>query len=158
RFVAAGTGVVMNDSLAAFGSVGDNQPAPGRRMTSSMSPALLLRDGNVELVLGTPGGDTIPSTLVQVLRHLVDHRLPLDEAVDAPRLHHGLVPDEVRWERRWPVPKPTLDALVALGHRLSKKTIPMGHASTILVADGVAWGYVDPREGGLALGAQRPKP
>jgi gamma-glutamyltranspeptidase/glutathione hydrolase len=147
---------VLNNSLAAFGSVGKNVPAPGRRMTSSMAPTLVSRGEKLELVLGTPGGDTIASTLVQLLRHLVDHGMTLDDAVDAPRLHHGLVPDEVRWERRRPPPTATLDALEALGHRLSKKRIPMGHANSILLADGVAWGYVDPREGGLAAGPSAP--
>ncbi len=152
KFVAAGTGVVLNDSLAAFGTTGENQPAPGRRMTSSMAPTLVAKDGALELVLGSPGGDTIPSTVAQVFRNLVDHSLTLDDAVDAPRLHHGFVPDEVRYEKARPPPQATLEALRALGHRFSKKRIPMGHANSILVADGVAFGYVDPREGGLAAG------
>ena len=69
------------------------------------------------MVLGTPGGDTIPSTIAQVFRHLVDHGMTLDRAVDAPRVHQSFVPDEVRYERaRPPRPKAVLEALKQLGH------------------------------------------
>lgn len=116
-----------------------------------MSPTLVSRDGELLLVLGSPGGDTIPSTVVQVLRHLVDHGMTLDQAVDAPRLHHGFVPDELRFEKARPVPKPILRQLEALGHRVSKKTQPMGDANSIVLLGGVAYGYADPREGGVAV-------
>jgi gamma-glutamyltranspeptidase/glutathione hydrolase len=157
KLVAAGTGIVLNNSLAAFGTAGDNLPAAGRRTTSSMAPTLVLEHGRPVLVLGTPGGDTIPNTVVQVLRNVVDYGLTIDEAVDAPRLHHGFAPDEIRYERARPVPKPVLDGLEKLGHSLSKNTMPIGDANDILLSGGVAWAYADPREGGLALAA-RPSP
>ncbi len=102
-------------------------------------------------MLGSPGGDTIPSTVVQVFRNLVDHGMSLDAAVNAPRVHHGFVPDEVRYERARPVPKSVRDELEKLGHHISKKTIPIGDANDIVVSGGVAYGYADPREGGIAL-------
>jgi gamma-glutamyltranspeptidase/glutathione hydrolase len=102
-------------------------------------------------VLGSPGGDTIPSTIVQVFRQLVDHGMSLDGAVDAPRVHHGFVPDEMRYERLRPIPKPVRDELQKLGHTISKRTLPMGDANDIVVKDGIAYGYADPREGGIAL-------
>jgi gamma-glutamyltranspeptidase / glutathione hydrolase len=156
RMVAAGTGIVLNNSVAAFGTAGENLPAPGRRTTSSMAPALVLRDGEVVLVLGSPGGDTIPSTLAQVLRNVVDHGMTIDAAVDAPRIHHGFVPDLVRYELGRPPSRRVLDQLEKLGHRFSKKQIPIGDANDILIADGAAFGYADPREGGLALAAAAP--
>jgi gamma-glutamyltranspeptidase/glutathione hydrolase len=156
KLVAPGTGIVLNNSVAAFGTTGDNLPAPGRRSVSSMAPALLLQDGRPVLVLGSPGGDTIPSTIVQVLRNVVDHGMTIDNAVDAPRIHHGFVPDELRYERRRPLPPAVLAALQSRGHRLSRKLIPIGDANSILLGQGAAWGYADPREGGLALAARDP--
>jgi gamma-glutamyltranspeptidase/glutathione hydrolase len=155
KLTARGTGVVLNNSLAAFARVGENQPAPGRRPTSSMAPTLVLRDGDPVLVLGTPGGDTIPSTIAQVLRHLVDHGMTIDQAVDAPRIHHCFMPDEFRYESSHPLPIGVLEALRKLGHTPSRKRIPMGDANVILIAGETAWGYADPREGGLALAATR---
>lgn len=152
KFVVAGTGVVMNNSLAAFGTAGADQVSPGRRMTSSMAPTLVFRGNDLMLVLGTPGGDTIPNTVVQVLRHLVDHQMTLDLAIDAPRVHHGFAPDEIRYERARPVDKAVRKELAAMGHTFSKKLLPIGDANNILLDGKVAWGYPDPREGGLALG------
>jgi gamma-glutamyltranspeptidase / glutathione hydrolase len=154
RIVAPDTGIVLNNSLAAFGTAGANQPSPGKRTTSSMAPTLVLEGERPVLVLGTPGGDTIPSTIVQVLRNVVDHGKTIDLAIDAPRLHHGFAPDEARYEKRRAPAKAVLDALRAKGHVFSKKLIPIGDANDVLIASGVAFAYADPREGGLALAAR----
>jgi gamma-glutamyltranspeptidase/glutathione hydrolase len=152
RVVAPGTGVLLNNAVASFSSVGDNQPAAGRRTTSSMAPTLVLSAGRPVLVLGTPGGDTIPSTIASLVRNLVDRGMTLDDAVDAPRLHHGFVPDAVRYESKRLPPKPLLDGLVKLGHALRPSPIVQGDANCLLVAGERAFGYADPREpGGLAL-------
>ena len=160
KLVVPGTGIVLNNSVAAFGTVGENQPAPGRRMTSSMAPTIASEGRSLRLVLGSPGGDTIPGTVVQVLRNVVDYSMTIDRAVEAPRLHHGFVPDEVRFEHRRPPSKTLLAELERRGHRLSKKGLPLGDANNILVVGGVAWGVADSREGGLALAPaeQRSKP
>jgi gamma-glutamyltranspeptidase/glutathione hydrolase len=155
RYVAPGTGVVMNNSLAGFGGQGLNLPKPGRRMLSSMSPTLLSRSGAVVAVLGSPGGDTIPSTVVQIVRHLVDHGMTLEDAIEAPRIHHGFSPDEVRFESARPIDSSLLEALVARGHRLMTNAAPIGDANDIVIVDGVAFGHADSREGGLALGPSR---
>ncbi|HLV20980.1 MAG TPA: gamma-glutamyltransferase, partial [Polyangiaceae bacterium] len=151
RLVAEG--VVLNNSVASFGTAGDNQPAGGKRTISSMAPTLLLRGDEPFLVLGTPGGDSIPSTIVQVLRHVVDHEMDLADAVNAPRLHHGFVPDEARYERARPPPRQLLTELGKLGHRLAAPRAVMGDANDILINAGVAHAYADPREGGLAAAA-----
>jgi gamma-glutamyltranspeptidase/glutathione hydrolase len=158
RIVAGGAGIVLNNAVAAFGTAGENLPAPGRRTTSSMAPTLVSKNGEIVLVLGSPGGDTIPSTVAQVLRNTVDHGMTIDRAVDAPRIHHGFVPDEVRYEGKRPPPRDVLQALEKLGHRMSDKRLPIGDANDILIEGGVAYGYADPREGGLALAARPPKP
>jgi gamma-glutamyltranspeptidase/glutathione hydrolase len=121
-------------------------------MLSSMSPTLLLRDGQVVGVLGSPGGDTIPSTVVQVLRHLVDHGMSLDRAIEAPRIHHGFSPDEVRVEAERPLDPAVVAALAERGHRVVVGDSPIGDANNIVIIDGVPYGYADSREGGLALG------
>jgi len=159
RYVVPGTGVVMNNSLGAFGGAGRNLPKPGRRMLSSMSPTLVMSRAEngraVAAVLGSPGGDTIPSTVAQVLRHLVNHGMSIDQAVEAPRLHHGFTPDEVRVESSRPFDPAVLAELEARGHRIVASSTPIGDANNIVVVDGVAYGRADSREGGLALGPLR---
>jgi gamma-glutamyltranspeptidase/glutathione hydrolase len=161
RFVAAGTGVVLNNAVAAFGTAGADVPAPGRRMTTSMSPTLLVDGDDTVAVLGSPGGDTIPNTVVQLVLRIIDDQMTVDAAVEAPRVHHGFVPDEIRYEKDRPVPRAALTELERRGHRISKKRIPIGDANVVVVVDGVSYGYADSREGGLALGpasAVREKP
>jgi gamma-glutamyltranspeptidase/glutathione hydrolase len=158
RVVAPGTGVVLGNAVGSFSAVGDNQPRPGRRTTSSMAPTLVLESGRPVLVLGTPGGDTIPSTLALLVRRLIDRRMPLDQAIDAPRLHHGFVPDEVRYEPQRPLPADVSSALRRLGHKVRSRGA-QGDANCVMLEDGRAYGYSDPREaGGLALAAHAPSP
>lgn len=158
RYVAKDTGVVMNNSLAGFGNSGRNLPAPGRRMLSSMSPTIMSHQGQVVAVLGSPGGDTIPSTVVQVLRNLVDHGMSIDEAIEAPRIHHGFWPDEVRMERLRPFAPEVMESLRALGHDVVLRPAPIGDANNITIVGGVAYGHADSREGGLAHGPSTPPP
>jgi len=157
KLVLPGTGVVLNNSVASFSNSGDNQPVGGRRTVSSMAPTLVLAGNDPVLVLGTPGGDTIPSTIVQVLRHIVDHGESLSAAVDAPRVHHGFLPDRVRYEPRNAPPAATLRGLTRLGHKLSPASRAIGDANELLIQGKIAWAYADPREFGLALAA-RPAP
>ena len=146
-------GFMLNNSLAAFGTAGEATPKPERRTPTSMSPTLVLSGDETVLVLGTPGGDTIPNTVVQVLRNLVDYGMTLDRAVDAPRIHHGFVPDEIRFESGHPPPRAVLAELRKRGHRLSSKTHAIGEANSIAVSAGTAYGYADPRGAGLAAAA-----
>ncbi|MCC6897568.1 MAG: gamma-glutamyltransferase [Polyangiaceae bacterium] len=155
KIVVPGTGVVLNNAVASFASAGENLPVGGRRTVSSMTPTLVTKEGALWAVLGSPGGDTIPSTVAQVFLNLVDHGMTLDRAVEAGRIHHNFVPDEVRYERARPPPKATLDGLKQLGHTLGKKTLPMGDANNIVLVDGVAYAMADPREGGAAVAARR---
>lgn len=152
RYVVPGTGVFMNNSLGAFSTAGANVLAPGRRMTSSMAPTIVSDAQGPVLVLGSPGGDTIPNTVVSVLRLISDHHYPLDRAVDAPRIHHGFVPDAIRSERLRPVPKLTREALERLGHVFTPAVRTIGDANNLARTNAGWEGYADPREGGLALG------
>lgn len=155
KLTAPGTGIVLNNSVASFSRTGANQPAPGRRTTSSMAPTLVLDRGRTVLVLGTPGGDTIPSTIAQVLRNVVDRGLPLDQAVAAPRVHQGFLPDRARFESRRPIEPRLVAALKSMGHDISGSHLAMGDSNDILVEDDRAYGVADPRGGGLAAAAQK---
>jgi gamma-glutamyltranspeptidase/glutathione hydrolase len=156
KLTAPGTGIVLNNSVASFSRTGPNQPAPGRRTTSSMAPTLVLDAGRVVLVLGTPGGDTIPSTIAQVLRNVVDRGLPLDRAVAAPRVHQGFLPDRARFEARRPIDPRLVAALKGMGHDISGSHLAMGDSNDILLDDEQAYGVADPRGGGLAAAASAP--
>ncbi len=153
RYMVPGTGVFMNNSLGAFSTAGANVLTPGRRMTSSMSPTIVTDLDGPVLILGSPGGDTIPNTVVTVLRALADYGQPLDDAVDAPRIHHGFVPDAIRTERLRPLPDNSRRGLAALGHQFTNPARTIGDANN-LARTALGWeGYADPREGGLALAA-----
>jgi gamma-glutamyltranspeptidase/glutathione hydrolase len=160
--VAEGTGVLLNNELDdftaaagasnAYGLVGyaPNLPGPGKRPLSSMSPTLILKNGKVVLVAGSPGGSRIISTTLQVVINVLDYGLDLGAAVSAPRLHHQWMPDEVRIEQGFP--DATLDGLRALGHVLRS---PMGQtsANSIAISGDVMTGAPDPRTRGATAAA-----
>jgi gamma-glutamyltranspeptidase/glutathione hydrolase len=154
KLIADEAGVILNNSVASFSIAGDNLPTGGRRTVSSMAPTLVFANEKLALVLGTPGGDTIPNTLTQVLRNIVDYGMTLDAAVDAPRIHHGFIPDQIRLERDRPLPPNTVRELERLGHRIAAIRTRIGDANSILIDGATAYAYADPREGGLALAAK----
>ncbi len=156
KLTAPGTGIVLNNSVASFSRTGPNQPAPGHRTISSMAPTLVLDGDQVVLVLGTPGGDTIPSTIVQVLRNVVDHGFALDRAVAAPRVHQGFLPDRARFETKRPIEPGLVSALKALGHDISGSHVAIGDSNDLLLEDAQAYGVADPRGGGLAEAVKSP--
>jgi gamma-glutamyltranspeptidase/glutathione hydrolase len=159
KVVVPGTGILLANAMGAFSIIGPNALAPGKRMASSMTPTIVSRSGKLALVLGSPGGDTIPTTVAQVFRNVVDYGLTIDEAVAHPRVHHPYFPDKVRVERGNPPPRAALGDLVKRGHVLHLDAIPMGDANEILVdpKTGTAWGTIDTREGGKAMGIDAPK-
>jgi gamma-glutamyltranspeptidase/glutathione hydrolase len=159
KVVIPGTGILLANAMGAFSIIGPNALAPGKRMASSMTPTIVTQGGKLALVLGSPGGDTIPNTVAQVFRNLVDNGLTIDEAVAHPRIHHQYFPDKVRVERGNQPPRAALDDLVKRGHALDFDAIPMGDANEILIdaATGTAWGTIDKREGGKATGLDAPK-
>lgn len=105
--VVTGAGFLLNDEMDdfsikpgvpnAYGVVGDkaNEIAPGKRMLSSMAPTILLRDGEVAMVLGTPGGSTIFTTVFQVILNIVDFGMSPLAAISAARFHHQLLPPDL---------------------------------------------------------------
>lgn len=150
QIAAAGTGIVLNNAVASFSSSGENQPRASARTTSSMAPTLVLSAGEVRAVLGTPGGDTIPSTLGQIISHLVDERLSLQAAVEAPRWHQAFLPDQARYEPELRT-SPVLPELRRRGHKLRALGRRFGDANCVVLDHGKAYGYADSREPGVAI-------
>lgn len=160
--VAEGTGVMLNnelDDFAAkagvpngFGLVGGdaNAPAAGKRPLSSMSPTLVLDQGKVVMVTGSPGGSRIISTVLNVMTNVIDLKMGVMEAVSAPRIHHQWLPDEVRIERGQSAD--TLALLEAKGQKIVVGAAS-GSAHSIVVTTRGLEGAADPRQRGtLAVG------
>ena len=142
--IPPGTGFFLNDEMDDFTTkVGEknlyglvqgerNSIAPGKRPLSSMSPTIVTKDGKVFLVLGSPGGSRIISITLQTALNIIDHGMPPQEAVNAPRIHHQWLPDEVYYEQRG-VSKDTLALLDKMGYQMVEQT-PWGAAELIMVA------------------------
>ncbi|MFE8046488.1 gamma-glutamyltransferase [Brenneria goodwinii] len=141
--IAPGTGFFLNDEMDDFTTkVGEknlyglvqgerNSIAPGKRPLSSMSPSLVTKDGKVFMVLGSPGGSRIISITLQTALNVIDHGMAPQEAVDAPRIHHQWLPDEVYYEQRG-LSADTLALLKLRGYKMVEQT-PWGAAELILV-------------------------
>jgi gamma-glutamyltranspeptidase / glutathione hydrolase len=129
-----------------------NSIAAGKRPLSSMTPSIVLEDGDVRLVAGTPGGPTIINTVFQVIMNVLDFGLNAQQAVDQPRFHHQWLPDAIQYEPRALV-NDVIQALEAKGHQVQERGL-IGDAQVIYVdpEDGWRYGGSDPRRGGQALG------
>jgi gamma-glutamyltranspeptidase/glutathione hydrolase len=162
--VVAGAGFLLNnemDDFSAkpgspnmFGLLGGaaNAIAPGKRMLSSMTPTIVAKDGRTVLVLGSPGGGRIITTVLQVLLNVLEFGMDVQEAVDAPRFHHQWYPDSVMIEKQG-FPADVVNALTALGHQVDVVS-DMGdvHAIQIDPGSGLRLGASDPRSDGVTLG------
>jgi gamma-glutamyltranspeptidase/glutathione hydrolase len=160
--VVPGTGILLNDEMDdfdaaagvpnAYGLVGTgaNAPAPGKTPLSSMAPTLVFDPGGrLWLVVGAPGGSTIPTTIAQVISHLVDDGMTLAQALAAPRLHHQWRPDVLRVEPNG-LEAETARALEARGHRLERAERPWGNAQAVRRREDGRWeAESDPRYGGV---------
>lgn len=149
KVVVPGTGVLLNNEMDDFavkpGSPNtyglvqgeQNKIAPGKRMLSSMTPTIVVKDGALRAVVGTPGGSTISTTVTQIVRALIDYGVTLDVAVKAPRVHHQWKPDRITTE---PTLEPAIvEGLKARGHAMGEWP-SIGHANCIEV-DPATRGY-----------------
>ena len=156
--VVRGAGFLLNNEMGDFnkkpgetnvgGDIGTpaNLIAPGKRMLSSMSPALVTRNGRLVLVTGSPGGRTIPNTVLDVVLGVTAFGEPIRQAVDAPRLHHQWLPDSTTIEAG-KVTDATIAALRARGQSVRIGRSQQGDAHTIWIdtKTGVAYGAADRR-------------
>ena len=162
--VVTGAGFLLNnemDDFSAkpgtpnmFGLVGGeaNAVGPGKRMLSSMTPTILVKDGKTRLVVGSPGGSRIITTVLQVVLNVVDFKMNVQQAVDAPRFHHQWLPDAIRLESQG-FPADVVTALEAMGHS-TEVGDDMGDVHAIMIdpATGLRLGASDPRQDGRTLG------
>lgn len=161
--VVDGAGFLLNNEMDdfsakpgepnAYGLIGGvaNAIEPNKRMLSSMAPTIVLKDTKPFLITGSPGGSRIITTVVQIIMNIIDHGMNIQEAVNAPRIHHQWLPDEIRVEKG--ISPDTINILKSKGHKISLKRT-MGAASTILIdySNKTVFGASDPRRKGLAIG------
>nr|WP_232792829.1 gamma-glutamyltransferase [Caulobacter hibisci] len=158
--VVEGAGFLLNDEMDdfsakpgapnMFGVVGGdaNAVAPGKRPLSSMTPTILTRDGKVAMVIGTPGGSRIFTSVFQVLANIYDYGLPLDQAQKQRRFHHQLLPENVIFSEPYePFPAALTKALEARGYRIEMGFV--GDIEAIQVIDGAPVPAADPRARGV---------
>ena len=156
--VIGGAGFLLNDQMDdfsakpgtanIFGVVGSaaNEIQPGKRMLSSMSPTILLKDGQVELVIGTPGGSTIFTSVFQGIINIYDFGMSPLEAAGAARFHHQLLPaDLVTFSPGVPLPDASILALGDLGYRALPHDWEFGNLQIILRSKNKLQAASDPR-------------
>jgi gamma-glutamyltranspeptidase/glutathione hydrolase len=161
--VVEGAGFLLNDEMDdfsakpgapnMFGVVGGdaNAIAPGKRPLSSMTPTILLRDGRVAMVIGTPGGSRIFTSVFQVLADVYDHDLSLGEAQKQLRFHHQLLPENVIFSEPYaPFPPALTTALAERGYKVEAQDYN-GDIEAIQVMDRTPVPEADPRARGVAM-------
>jgi gamma-glutamyltranspeptidase/glutathione hydrolase len=156
---ARGTGILLNNEMDdfaakpgtpnAYGLIqGENNAVAARkRPLSAMTPTFVLRnDGSLWFAVGSPGGPTIINTVLQVITNIVDYDMNIQQAIDAPRIHHQWLPDELAYEP-FGLSADTRRALESRGHKLVNKPRYMGDAEGIMIEEktGVRLGASDPR-------------
>lgn len=164
--VAKGTGIILNDEMDDFAAKpgtpnmygliqGERNAVAGRkRPLSAMTPTIVLRkDGSFWFSVGSPGGPTIINTVLCVITNVIDYGMNIQQAIDAPRIHHQWLPDELVWEP-YGLSGDTQKALSTRGHSLSKPRY-LGDAEAIMIEEktGIRLGATDPRRSdGMAVG------
>jgi gamma-glutamyltranspeptidase/glutathione hydrolase len=161
--VVEGAGFLLNNQMDDFsvkpgfpnmyGLVGGkaNSIVPGKRMLSSMTPTIVAKDGKLFLVVGSPGGSTIATTVFQVIINTIDYDMNIQDAVDALRFHHQWLPDNVFYEKN-SLDSTIIKKLELMGHNLKiRNSIGLVNAVKIL-PDGTRAGGADRRGDNVASG------
>ena len=166
RVTLEGLGFLINDEMDDFSSKPGvpngygliqgpaNAIGPGHRPLSAMTPTIVTtQDGKLFLVLGSPGGPTIITTVANALINVIDFGMNIQRAVNAPRFHHQWMPDELKVET-WQTSPDTMRLLEEMGHKLDRDRGSWGDAECILVDQrtGERTGASDARNGGKAVG------
>ena len=161
--VVSGAGFLLNnemDDFSAkpgtpniFGVVGNaaNEVQPGKRMLSSMSPTLLIKDNEVQLVIGTPGGSTIFTSVFQAIINILDFNMSPFEAVAATRFHHQLLPpDLITQSPSLPLSDNTIEGLADKGYRVEPHSFEFGDIQVIWRDSDKLRPASDPRDRGVS--------
>jgi len=164
KVIVAGGGFLLNDEMDDFsikpghpnsyGLVGNeaNAIAPNKRMLSSMTPTIVEKDGKLFMILGTPGGSTIITSVFQVFLNVVEHDMNMQQAVDALRFHHQWLPDRTTFEEGGFTPQ-TLQKLLGRGYKMESQKNTIGRMDCILLLpNGQYEGGADVRADDTAVG------
>jgi gamma-glutamyltranspeptidase / glutathione hydrolase len=163
--VVDGAGFLLNNEMDdfsskpgvqnQFGLLGTeaNSIQPEKRMLSSMTPTIILKDGKPFLVIGSPGGSTIITVVLQVILNCIDFKMNIHEAIQKPRIHDQWIPDSVYYEKG-AISEKVRNELTAMGYKFSAEPTVLGLAEGIMInpVTGNIYGADDPRGGGLAVG------
>jgi gamma-glutamyltranspeptidase/glutathione hydrolase len=124
-----------------------NSVGPYKRPLSAMTPTFVTKDGKLFLATGSPGGPTIINTVLQVIVNVIDHKMNIQQAVNAPRIHHQWMPDEIH-DEPYGMPDDARKVLEAAGYHFAARASYMGDAESILIdpGTGIRWGASDPRD------------
>ena len=165
KVLVKGAGFFLNNEMDDFsakpgvpnvyGLVGSkaNAIAPEKRMLSSMTPTIVEKDGKLKMVLGTPGGSTIITSVLQNIINIVDYKMGMQESVNKARFHHQWLPDNIRMESNG-FDSITKGNLTALGYELvERNSLIIGRVDAILLLpNGKLEGGADPRGDDKAVG------
>ncbi len=162
KIVVEGAGFLLNNEMDdfsskpgepnQFGLVGSeaNKIEPGKRMLSSMTPAIITKENKPVLILGSPGGSTIPTAVLQVILNYIDFKMDIQEAVNAARIHHQWLPDQIDYEA-FGLTKDVIENLLNRGQKLGNERV-LGRVEAIAIENEWYFGATDPRGFGAALG------
>ncbi|MFD1141836.1 gamma-glutamyltransferase [Larkinella insperata] len=164
RVVVGGAGFLMNNEMDdfsikpgvpnMFGLIGNqaNAIAPGKRMLSSMTPTIVEQDGKLYMVVGTPGGSTIITSVYQTILNVLDHGMTMQQSVNALKFHHQWLPDKTTFENG-AFSDETIQKLQSRGYVLEQLTNSLGRMDCILRRpDGTLEGASDPRADNTSVG------
>ena len=160
-----GAGFLMNNEMDDFSSKpgvpnkygllggAANSIQPGKRMLSAMTPTILEKDGQLFMVVGTPGGSTIITSVYQTIVNVIDHGMIMSEAVSERRFHHQWKPDQIYMEEA-AIDEVVIKELQKMGHKVKTRN-SIGKVDAILVLpDGTYEGAADPRGDDWAIGVK----
>ena len=168
KVIAGDTGFFLNDEMDdftvkpgvanLFGLVQGktNVIAPGKRPLSSMSPTIVTKDGKTFMVLGSPGGSRIITIVVEAIMNVVDHGMNIQEAVNAPRIHHQWLPDQITVEP-FALSPDTAKILGDMGYKIVEQA-PWGAAEAILIGPKEEATTATATSGNDAMAASKPIP
>ncbi|MDP2363319.1 MAG: gamma-glutamyltransferase, partial [Ignavibacteria bacterium] len=162
--VVEGAGFLLNNEMDdfsskpgvpnQFGLIGSeaNKIEPGKRMLSSMSPAIVLKENKPFLVVGSPGGSTIPTVVLQVIMNVLDFGMDIQQAIDMPRIHHQWLPDLINYEQ-FGLSLDVMQSLKNRGHIFGgERTLGRTEGIIIDSDNQIIYGATDPRGYGAAIG------
>jgi len=164
KVVVDGAGFLLNNEMDdfsvqpgfanQFGLIGSkaNSIEPGKRMLSSMTPTIILKDGFPYLIAGSPGGSTILTVVLQVILNCIDFKMDIQEAINQPRFHHQWLPDQIDYEE-FGMAVDVIDNLVKRGHKIGQiKSLGRVEGILIDIENNIIFGATDPRGFGSAEG------